>query len=225
MEKLLYQVVLRERVRTRELYKKYLHNADYAKHFMRNHLHGVLIPDGNILCVGCGMGRIPAMLSNLGKETVALDKSTFDTWSAIASRFLVADAEHLPFQSSLFDLCISLLVLTEVEDDCRVLDEIHRVLNPPGRLFIQVVNRNNLKTKLTGKLLYEVNKREYSTEEITRLLGEHGFELLHLNAWGFHSPLFTRLVNGVIGTRESLFLGSLLPESLRSVISVYAARM
>lgn len=50
--------------------------------------------------------------------------------------FLVADAEEMPFQDDSFDMCVMNDVFEHVSKPEAVLNEVHRVLKPGGKVFI-----------------------------------------------------------------------------------------
>jgi SAM-dependent methyltransferase len=61
-----------------------------------------------------------------------------------AAQVLRAPAEDLPFENDSFDAVVSTLVLCTVDDQPRVLRELHRVLKPGGQLlFIEHVRADN----------------------------------------------------------------------------------
>ncbi len=55
-------------------------------------------------------------------------------------RFVQADAHHLPFRDKTFDVAYSRYVLEHLADPVRVLEEVHRVLKPGGKMFVQENN-------------------------------------------------------------------------------------
>ena len=81
-------------------------------------------------------------------------------------------------------------------------------------------DKGNLKTRLTGKMLYAKHLREYEKDEITRLLENAGFTIKSIQATGFYSPILTHLINTLISPQAWLSLGELLPEKYRGVITI-----
>jgi len=218
--RLLYDGVLREESRMRSIYDELLWNRVFAQKFIDENVSG-LTTDGLVLDAGCGIGRMPTAFSTLGKPIVGVDIVQHDFWhkAGQAASFVVADAEAMPFRDSAFSLCLCLCVLEETEDDELTLQEIRRVLRPRGDFLIRVPNKGNLRTRLTGKMLYAKHLREYDKGKITRLLEGAGFTIKSIRLAGFYSPILTHLVNTLISPQAWLSLGELLPEKYRGVIT------
>ncbi|MFI5330302.1 MAG: class I SAM-dependent methyltransferase [Desulfobaccales bacterium] len=103
------------------------------------------------LDAGCGVGRQLLPLAHQGFKVVGVDREaavlrvlkTALTAEALPAPLLQADLRHLPFADGSFDLAISINVINHgyaatFRDYCRELD---RVLEPGGRLFINVSPR------------------------------------------------------------------------------------
>lgn len=105
-----------------------------------------LSPGLRLLDVGCGPGRVTAVLAEAVApgETWGIDMepSQVELARAVASehgvanvRFEVADASQLPFGDGSFDVVTCFDLLAYVPDTSRVLAEARRVLKPGGTLF------------------------------------------------------------------------------------------
>lgn len=103
-------------------------------------------PGTRFLEVGCGRGRVSAMLSKLGvdvsgldisPEAVALAKKIFRR-NNLKGFFVCGDIENIPFESGAFDLAFGGGVLEHLEDTQRALDEIFRVLKKGGKLVTTI---------------------------------------------------------------------------------------
>ncbi len=68
-----------------------------------------------------------------------------------------------PITDNSFDAFMAMAVLQHVRDDARAIDEIHRVLRPGGRLFIQSSNIMNGRTRPVENLT-----THYSQEELEK---------------------------------------------------------
>jgi SAM-dependent methyltransferase len=107
----------------------------------------------SILDVGCGDGTLALALHEGGASPViGCDTDLRMVSRAIAeaarrdatARFLLADAQLLPFCDNSFDLVMMVTVLAFVADPQAALWEIARVLKPGGRLVIGDLGRWSL---------------------------------------------------------------------------------
>jgi SAM-dependent methyltransferase len=105
----------------------------------------LLPPPGRAtLEVGCGEGRVARDLRDRGHRVTALDASP--TLVAAArdadayGRYVVGEAERLPFEDAAFDLVVAHNSLMDVDDLPRAVAEAARVLEPGGRFCACVVH-------------------------------------------------------------------------------------
>ena len=109
---------------------------------------GALAPEGRVLDVGCGPGRIAVRLAKVAPaaRVVGIDvlPDMIDRASAHAVRagvadrteFRVADVAALPFPDDSFDVAISTFSLHHWPDPKVGLAEVYRVLKPGGVALI-----------------------------------------------------------------------------------------
>jgi ubiquinone/menaquinone biosynthesis C-methylase UbiE len=96
----------------------------------------------NILDTGCGPGIVSMQLADLGHNMTSIDFSDkmLDTARKNASdnhldiKFILADAQDLPFDDGLFDAVVSDYMLWTVPDPKKVMEEWFRVLRPEAIL-------------------------------------------------------------------------------------------
>ncbi len=101
----------------------------------------------SVLDVGCGTGRVAAVLAERYNATVSgLDPSP-EMLEVARARGVVAlkqgKAENIPFPESSFERALMLLVVHLV-DRPRALAELCRVLVPGGRLVISTINPSSV---------------------------------------------------------------------------------
>jgi SAM-dependent methyltransferase len=105
----------------------------------------VALPAGaDVLDVGCGVGATVALLSDEhGLHSIGLDVSAERVREAAEARpdlrFIVGQAEALPFPSAAFDAVICECVLSTLPVPGLALGEMARVLRPDGVAFISDV--------------------------------------------------------------------------------------
>ena len=124
-----------------------------------------------VLDVGCGNGYVLSRYAREGADTygidltetaVGLSRRRFEL-SRLEGRFVVGSAEDLPFPSDAFDAVCSMGVLHHTPDTPRAVREIHRVLEPGGRLIVMFYHRNSavyrrlqLRSRLARRPLQEL---------------------------------------------------------------------
>jgi ubiquinone/menaquinone biosynthesis C-methylase UbiE len=152
---------------------------------------------GRVLDLGCGPGALAVPLAMEGREVVAFDLSTEMVQVAKSligdlpnTSFCVGDAVSLPFAAGAFDVVVTTGVLEYVPSIERALAEIARVLRPGGSIVATVSLPRTLErqvTRLVGPWLVHLKggtasssmfHRAYDVNEIEKLLGIAGFEIL-----------------------------------------------
>jgi SAM-dependent methyltransferase len=92
------------------------------------------------LDAGCGEGRFGRMLAAQGAIVSGFDPCRLFVETAVMrhsrGNYFVASAEDIPLSSASFDLVVSYLVLLDVPDFKRAIQEMARVLKPGGRLVV-----------------------------------------------------------------------------------------
>jgi len=101
----------------------------------------------SILEIGSGLGLLAEQIAALvpQSEVWGLEYSPAQLVAAGDHRrpnlhFLQGDAHRLPFQDECFDVVYCRYVLEHVADPVRVLKEVHRVLQPAGKVCLQENN-------------------------------------------------------------------------------------
>jgi len=94
--------------------------------------------DGEILDVGCGRGESTYYLGATGFELKKFFTWKNFDWKPFDARFLVADAVHLPFNSSVFDGVLINNVLEHVPDKESMISELKRITKP-GSTYVFIL--------------------------------------------------------------------------------------
>jgi 2-polyprenyl-3-methyl-5-hydroxy-6-metoxy-1,4-benzoquinol methylase len=184
--------------------------AEYGQEILRRRarIAAATIPLAGqlILDFGAGNGAQTLELVKLGCMVVACDIDQADL--DVLRRYLQDnkiktvtpiryDGEALPFGDRHFDAVVSFAVLEHVQDEEKVLSEIHRVLKPRGDFLIAVPNKwwvfetHGARLPLLPwnrvpffswlpKPLHSrfANARIYRKKDIVSLLRTHGFDIL-----------------------------------------------
>uniref|UniRef100_A0A7C3UAZ6 Class I SAM-dependent methyltransferase n=1 Tax=Geoglobus ahangari TaxID=113653 RepID=A0A7C3UAZ6_9EURY len=153
-------------------------------------------PDSIVLDLGCGIGRIEKFLAPFCKEIHGVDVS--GRMIKLAKKrvkegnvfFHKTNGRDLSiFSDNKFDFVFSLLVLQHLakEDAFYYLLEIHRVLKPGGKAYLQfpnILHEDNLREFIDYAKKYRVRSvakmRYYTKDEVEKFLEAAGFEILSM---------------------------------------------
>jgi ubiquinone/menaquinone biosynthesis C-methylase UbiE len=148
---------------------------------------------GRVLEIGAGTGRNLAFLApapgvaltgiDPSPEMIALARER-QRRTGRAARFLVGEAEALPFADGAFDAVLSTLALCTIPDPAAALAEAHRVLRPGGRIVLLEHVRSPWRlVRLVQRLLEPLFVR-FGADHLLRDPVDHlaraGFELVEL---------------------------------------------
>lgn len=212
-------ILLRYNRRTDRLYEKYLHEPRIAHTFFARYFSSGYTFEGLHLDAGCGRGRIPAMVSNIGGNIIGFDIHENQFWKKTGTQnFCIADIQYIPFKDSVFTACTTFLVLEYIPNDKTALREIFRVLKPNSHLLVQVTNKENLKQVYTKQKLDKYHIREYTIEEISQCVRSVGFTIEKVQTEGFYAPVFTMTINTLIWVLGWESIENIIPERNRGII-------
>jgi SAM-dependent methyltransferase len=175
-------------------------------------------PGDRILDVGCGTGDLLRPLTRLvgtNGRVIGIDASTTMIREAqqrltdptLPLSYQVADAQHLPFADSIFDLCWANAVLQHISDPAQALAEMVRVTRPGGRVAIGehdwgtfAVDSEDVElTRIVTTVLSDSIAHGWIGRQLPRLFAEAGLQNVSVNG--------TALPVGAYGI-ESLLRGA-----------------
>ncbi|MDJ1502380.1 class I SAM-dependent methyltransferase [Xanthocytophaga agilis] len=130
------------------------------------------ITKGQLLEVGCGVGRGIAILSEACDKYTGIDKNeqlieqlrqTYPNALFIGQN--VPPLQKIPTES--YDTVVAFQVIEHIEDDNLFVKELHRVLKPEGKL---IITTPNIKRSLTRNPWHV---REYKAQELISLMKKY----------------------------------------------------
>lgn len=92
-------------------------------------------------------------------------------------RYVVADGMNLPFKPGVFSHTICSEVLEHLQDDCKALNELSRVMRPSGRLIVTVPHR---KLYFSNDDRFVKHFRRYEIFELEEKLKAAGLMPMHI---------------------------------------------
>jgi SAM-dependent methyltransferase len=141
-------------------------------------------PPARILEAGCGWGTNLEALEAAGYQTTGLDVSRkmLDRLDRYDRRLVEADlTQHLPDHLPAYDCVLALDVIEHIDDDCRALRELGRLLNPTGSLIVSVPALPELFSQFDE---VQGHRRRYTAESLRSCLERAGFLIKDIRWWG-----------------------------------------
>ncbi len=136
-----------------------------------------------ILDWGCGYGQVSWLLQRRGVNVVSCDaerRAAIDSipeLAAIPIRY-ITDPVRLPYDSGSFSAVLSMGVLEHVPDLKGSLQEIHRVLQQEGLLFLFMFpNRLSWAEWIATRRGISAHPHKFTFRQTEALLQEHGFQV------------------------------------------------
>jgi SAM-dependent methyltransferase len=141
-----------------------------------DHIHGYSRSRGlRVLDIGCGNGYVLSRYARQGAEVhgvdltstaVELSRKRFEL-EGMAGSFTVNDGTGLPYPDGYFDIVCSMGVLHHIPDPGPVVEEMHRVLRPGGRIIVMLYYRYSWKNLVILRLfrLFSPRYRGKSQQE------------------------------------------------------------
>lgn len=169
-----------------------LENA-YRRIILRDHLTSVTaaaarltqVSPVRLLDIGCGSGTLLALLKRRGFQASGFDFSGEAAGVAKANHGLdvtvASSLREAGFAGGAFDLVTLFHVMEHVLDPHGVLAEVRRILQPKGRILVQVPNIESWQARLLGRRWYGLDVPRhvinYSGESIRWLINDCGFRV------------------------------------------------
>ncbi len=143
------------------------------------------IPEGRLLEVGCGTGRVLAAYARLGWEVTGVEPHAAAEFARDAGLDVRGtDLRAAEFPSAAFDAVVMNHVLEHVEDPSGTLREVNRVLKPGGLLLVSVPNSDSWLAHALGSTWWgwDVPRHlvHFTPHTLCRTLERSGFRLVRM---------------------------------------------
>ncbi|MCX6755433.1 MAG: class I SAM-dependent methyltransferase [Candidatus Nomurabacteria bacterium] len=168
------------------------------------YLTSKILPNVNVLDVGCGDGRIIKIITENTKNIVGIDNDPIAIKNARnqliefpSTKLVEGDGLNMPFVNESFDIIVFMMTLVNFGNNkISVLKEINRVLKRDGILLLSVYSEDAYETRLkmyteiglpiknyeNGKFVFNAmasaeTSQQFSIEELSSLVKEGGFKI------------------------------------------------
>lgn len=176
---------------------------DESGRIQAQELSAFVAPEGRVLDLGCGMGRVLKHMAGYCREAVGLDVSN-RMLSLARKRTAGIDnvklvrgegAELSTLENDSFDFCYAIQMFHQIEreDTIKYLVEIERVLKTDGSLYLDFLdleaeqNAHEFKEYALESEVRRVSRRRFFTEQelrvFTRLAGLDGCKITRIGRY------------------------------------------
>jgi SAM-dependent methyltransferase len=138
-----------------------------------------------VLEVGFARGHLLKALHREGTfevEGIDFGEATFRYLKSLGLNVSLASIEDMNYPAGHFDVVVGLHVLEHVQDPFKFIDEVHRVLSPGGRLYLQVPSVAHWRARRAGKAWRAISPPfhlwYFAPTTIRLFLTQHGFRVL-----------------------------------------------
>lgn len=143
------------------LLRRYAHRATYDQ--LLHHIE----PGQNVLDVGCGEGVLSVLMAGKGAFVTGVDLSAQNIRAAerlacelkVPSRFVIGDAEALPFKNNSFGIVVSSHVLEHLPNTMKGMAELHRVTSQLALIAMPTCMNPAAWALLGGDSYWKLSKR------------------------------------------------------------------
>lgn len=189
-------------------------NENEASAFIENITKALVLPLGaNVLDLACGKGRHSIKLCELGYNVLGVDlsKNSIDIARKNSSEhlhFAVHDMREIILDKkfdAVFNLFTSFGYFDKMEDNFNVINSIHKMLNPNGRLVIDFMNANKTIKNLSPSDEKTVNGIKFSIKR--NWDGNHIFKNIDVFENGKSHQFLERVQSLLLSDFEELLKG------------------
>lgn len=152
-----------------------------------NSLRPMLIPGGRIMDVGCGRGTLLRHARDAGFEAIGIERPS-DVGHAVPG-VIYKSLPECNFPDDHFQLVVIWHVLEHLPDPLSMLQEIHRILKPGGRLSLAVPNYGGAQARASGADWFHLDLPRhfwhFRRPSLQALLARSGFQITTCSTFSF----------------------------------------
>jgi SAM-dependent methyltransferase len=185
--------------------------------------------------LGCSNGTVSYFLGKSGGDWIHCDLDYDNLITAkeiLKNNFFQTPENTIPVKDNQFDTVLALDYLEHIDDDDNILKEIHRILNPNGKVVIStpITGRFFLLNKLKDMVgltpeIYGHKREGYSLKKLKELLKKNGFSITHSSTYAKFFVEFFEIFLNVLYTKKNkppgedtaLRSGSISPSSAKDM--------
>ena len=138
-----------------------------------------------VLEIGYARGHLLKALHNEGSfevEGIDFGEATFRHLKSLGLNVSLASIEDKNYPAGHFDVVVGLHVLEHVQDPFKFIAEVHRILAPAGRLYLQIPTVAHWRARRAGKawraLTPPFHLWFFAPKTIRLFLSKHGFRVI-----------------------------------------------
>jgi len=161
------------------------------------------LPPGHLLDIGCQKGEFPFFMKQRGWEVKGVEFSTTPP-NLFGIDISYGTLEEAEFSPETFDLVTLWAVLEHVYHPRELLEEIHRILKPGGKVVLLVPNINSIPGRFMRHDDVPRHTTMFSKRTITKMLNITGFKVDHFH---FSNDIFSGSTRGVLNYIIKLLSG------------------
>ena len=169
------------------------------------------IPKTEMLELGCGTGHWTTYFLNKGFNITAIDSS--ETMLNIAkskninAKFMIADAQNIPFKDESFKIISSITMLAFVDNQDAVIQEVYRVLKKNAWFVFGFLNEKSI-VGLTKNNSETFKNANFLTKEIIKAKLDK-FEIIDIKSGVYLNSDYIIMDDKKINNLEPVFIGVL----------------
>jgi len=158
--------------------------AGWSKLLLLEHI--VINDNDNILDIGCGTGKLLALLSEKGKANcfgIDITKGMIEAAKKNNPNmtFQISDCVSTPFDSDCFDILTVSMAYHHFTETLRFAQEAKRILKPDGMIYILEMRLPFVLRKFANiifPILPTGDIKVYTSEEIIKVFSKFDFEII-----------------------------------------------